>query len=296
MTKPFGLHQALDLRERVNTDTVRQAGCDYISHKETSLVRMEQVSSAYWSICRLNAQSIVLIELLCFTTLSSGLAGGEEGGFCKRHQRQFGVIFRLLTSRTFTEETCLHENKQTMCVRLSQPLRWPCAPGSCLQWHHRARDTTMHMFQEVRSAARAPHAPQSATLVFAWNDKIHETNKKISGVLRTARRSGSARTAVTRARCHMSRADTITTGNNKNNNTHEKNTRWQVSTLRPFFSRWWKSKWVATWPTHWHVNPQTSPLLGLFIGPFHAGLHHRAAHLSSGTSKNTKTKNKTQQQ
>lgn len=105
-----------------------------------------------------------------------------------------------------------------MCPTQSA-LRWPCAPGSCLQWHHRARDTTMHMFQEVRSAARAP---QSATLVFAWNDKIHETNKNISGVLLTARRSGSARTAVTRARCHVSRADTITTGNNKNNNTHEK--------------------------------------------------------------------------
>lgn len=131
--------------------------------------------------------------------------------------------FRFLTSRTFPKETCLHENNQTICVRLSQPCAGRVHRGVAFSDIIELGTQQCTCFRKcgaLLALLKAQHSCLHETT------EIHETNKKTSGVLLTARRSGSARTAVTRARCHMSRADTITTGNNKNNNnTHERKTK-----------------------------------------------------------------------
>lgn len=97
MTKPFGLYSHWTFRQPVNTVTVEQTGCDCISHLETLFVRMEHVSSSYWSIHR-------LIDCTNWASLLnsavSGLAArGKNETFANVIKGNLGYFRLLLFSR-----------------------------------------------------------------------------------------------------------------------------------------------------------------------------------------------------
>lgn len=73
----------------------------------------------------------------------------------------------------------------------------------------------MHMFQEVRSATRAP---QSATLVFVWNHINTQNDQKdwrLADRAEELQREGSYHSCML---SYVARKGTITTSKNKNNN------------------------------------------------------------------------------